>query len=105
MLGMSARRERELDPRTAQGNRVRGGKAEKSDSGEAGRRPPVPDPDNAGEGRSPRRPFSWPAAAAASAVGFSSLPRQSVSGRYLHGLPAAEPEGGPWNVTTGTPVR
>ena len=39
------------------GNRNRGGKAEKPDSQQAERRPPVPDPDNADEGRSPRRPF------------------------------------------------
>ncbi len=39
------------------GNRNRGGKAEKLGSQEAAGRPPRPDPDNAGEGRSPRRPF------------------------------------------------
>src|SRR5487761_1439437 len=52
-----ARRERELDRTNYRGDRSRDGKAEKRDRREAERRPPVPDPDNAGEGRSPRRPF------------------------------------------------
>jgi len=39
------------------GNRTGGGKAEKPDGQEAEWRPLGPDPGNAGEGRSPRRPF------------------------------------------------